>query len=655
VIDSPISEDAMVGSAVGAAIQGMRPIIEMQFAHFSTVGFNQIVNQAATLFWRTQVPCPIVVRLLRRHFGRRAVSQPDAGNDLRALSRPRGDDAGNGGGCLQHVDRSRAMNVAVWWKFCPIAQALMLLCVALASLADAAVFNVKDYGATGQKADDARPAIQKTIEACAAAGGGTVLVPPGEYTSGTLHLRSHVRFEIAAGATLFGSTNLTTYEFEKIPSKAALFFGEDLEDVTITGGGIVDGQAEYEWREDDMQEVFDHKTQMQKLGKSLRRSFPIGLPKREVFPHLVWLGRSKDVKINGLKFLHSQSWTIALYACERARFDSLYIYTSLQDGVWADGIDLDGCKDVVISNCTIETGDDCIIFISSDSWGPALPCENITVTNCRLSSASAGVKFSEGNRVGVRNVRVIDSVLTNVNRGFVFSTTLGGDISDVVLSNLTIHCNRFDWFWAGDGQPFHFRITRLSEFNKVPAKPGEPPPGAIRNITIRDVTAHAKGSSRLHGHTESWLDGIRLENVKLFVSSDPAAPFDVAEHALDFRRAKNIKIKAVEVFWKKPALQAWKSALYFEEIHGLDLDGFSGNSAWPERDVPATVLHEVTQAIVRNAWAVESTAILLKIIGQKSREIRIHRNQFRGAKVPYQIDASVPAGAVEILEKSFPD
>ena len=57
VLDSPISEDAMIGLAVGAAIEGMRPIIEMQFADFSTVGFNQIVNQAATLFWRTNVPC----------------------------------------------------------------------------------------------------------------------------------------------------------------------------------------------------------------------------------------------------------------------------------------------------------------------------------------------------------------------------------------------------------------------------------------------------------------------------------------------------------------------------------------------------------------------------------------------------------------------
>jgi acetoin:2,6-dichlorophenolindophenol oxidoreductase subunit beta len=63
VLDSPISEDAMMGTAIGAAIEGMRPIVEMQFADFSTVGFNQIVNHAATLYWRTEVPCPIVVRL----------------------------------------------------------------------------------------------------------------------------------------------------------------------------------------------------------------------------------------------------------------------------------------------------------------------------------------------------------------------------------------------------------------------------------------------------------------------------------------------------------------------------------------------------------------------------------------------------------------
>jgi pyruvate/2-oxoglutarate/acetoin dehydrogenase E1 component len=82
VLDSPISEDAMVGLAVGAAIGGMKPIIEMQFADFATVGFNQVVNQAATLFWRTNVPCPITLRL---PFGGTSGSGPFHSQSMEAI------------------------------------------------------------------------------------------------------------------------------------------------------------------------------------------------------------------------------------------------------------------------------------------------------------------------------------------------------------------------------------------------------------------------------------------------------------------------------------------------------------------------------------------------------------------------------------------
>ncbi len=519
----------------------------------------------------------------------------------------------------------------------------------------AAVFNVRDYGASGKKSDDARPAIQKAIEVCAAAKGGTVLIPAGEYTSGTLRLRSHVRIEIAAGATLFASTNPAAYEYEAIVAQAALFRGEDIIDVAIAGAGTIDGQAEYEWRDDDVEKGFSHKETMLALGKSLRRSFPKGLQQGAVLPRLAWLGRCKDVKFTGLKWLHSPSWTINLYACDRVTFDGLYVHTSLKEGVWADGIDLDGCKDVSISNCTIETGDDCIIFISSNVWGPARRCENITVTHCRLSSASAGIKFSEGNRAGVRNVRVSDCVLTNVNRGVVFYCTLqGGDISDVVLSRLTIDCSRFDWFWAGDGQPFHFRVAPLSELNKEPAKPGEPPPGTVRNITIRDITAHAKGTSRVYGHATSQLDGITFENIKLFLAADPSAPFDYADHAFDIRRAKNLKIKGLEVNWEKPALPAWQSALYLEDITGLTLDGFAARGA-PGENHPAVVLNKVAEASIRRARALEGTSIFLKAMGQESRGIRIQGNDLRHAKIPFQIDGQLPAGAVKLLDNLLPD
>lgn len=82
VLDAPISEDAMVGLAVGAAIEGMRPIIEMQFADFATVGFNQVVNQAATLYWRTNVPCPITIRL---PFGGTSGSGPFHSQSMEAI------------------------------------------------------------------------------------------------------------------------------------------------------------------------------------------------------------------------------------------------------------------------------------------------------------------------------------------------------------------------------------------------------------------------------------------------------------------------------------------------------------------------------------------------------------------------------------------
>src|SRR5450755_3233696 len=96
------------------------------------------------------------------------------------------------------------------------------------------VFNVKDYGASGRKADNARPAIQQAIDACGKAGGGTVYVPPGEYTSGQLHMRSGVRLLVEAGATIFASLDGHEFDSERT---AALIYGEDLHNIALEGRG----------------------------------------------------------------------------------------------------------------------------------------------------------------------------------------------------------------------------------------------------------------------------------------------------------------------------------------------------------------------------------------------------------------------------------
>jgi len=503
-------------------------------------------------------------------------------------------------------------------------------------------FNVKDYGATGRKADDARPAIEKAIEACAQAGGGTVILPAGDYTSGTIHLRSHVTLHIDAGATLYAATNDASFD------KQGLLYGEDLENVTIEGRGTVDGQAEYEWRLNDIDDAYirDNQLLAQAAGASMMRSFPKDLHTRKVYPHLVLLLRCKDVRIAGLSFLRSPSWTINPYACKRLNIDGIYIHTSQKDAVWADGIDPDGCKDVRISNSTIETGDDAIVFYSSTIWGPALPCENITITNCRLSSSSSALKFCDGNANSVRHVVVDNCVITNSNRGIAFMVYDGGYVSDVVLSNLTIETQRFPWFWWGDGDPILFTIRRRSEVVGKPPAPDEPPAGSIRNVIIRNVIAHGQGSCLIMGHPDSWLDHVSLENVKLYIAADPAAAYDKSVHAMQFRYARNLTVRDVDVIWEKPESKKWQSALYFQDMQDVTVENFIGAPAKLQTGTPALVLDQVDGARIFDSKARPGTGVFLKVIGASSHKIHLYDNELDGVKTPIQLGPNVKREAV---------
>jgi hypothetical protein len=526
----------------------------------------------------------------------------------------------------------------------------VVLCLArsLQAAPSQAIFNILDYGATGHKSDDARPAIQKAIEACGAAGGGTVYVPPGEYTSGQIRLRSYVTLYIEAGATVFVSKDSKAFDQGQT---AAFIYGEDLQKISIEGRGTIDGQSEYEWRLNELDDAYIRPNQllMTAMGKQLMRPFPSGFPKETIFPRMVLLIRCKDVRIIGLSFIRSRSWNINPYACERVVIDGVYIYSSLKEGVWADGIDPDGCKDVRISNSTIETGDDAIVFYSSNGWGPALPCENITVTNCRLSSASSALKFCDGNMVSIRKVTVDNCIITSSNRGIAFMVFNQGYVSDVVLSNLIVECVRFDWFWWGDGDPIHFDIKRISEIDPKRPKEQDPPVGSIRNVLIRNVIARGKGSCMINGHPESWLEGLSLENVKLFLSADPAAYAEKAVHAMKFRWAKDLKLKDVEVVWDKPASDKWESGLYLEDIQGLDLEGFSGRQAKAGSETPAVVLNQVEDAVIRNSKPREGSSLFLQVNGNKSRGIVLIGNDLRKAKVPYRLDSSVKSHEVRAL------
>jgi hypothetical protein len=523
----------------------------------------------------------------------------------------------------------------------------LLLCLFLLSLpafpAAEAVFNIKDYGATGHKTSDARPAIQKALDAAGAAGGGTVYLPPGAYTSGTLHLRSHVRLLIDSGATLFASLDGKAFD------KPSLLYGEGLDNITIEGRGTIDGQAEYIWQPNgDFDDALIRENMLlaKALGKPLMRSFPKGFGTETMYPHLVVLLHCTDVRITGLSFIRSRSWTINPYACRRLTIDGVYIHSSLKEAVWADGIDPDGCQDVRIANSTIETGDDAIVLWSSNIYGPALPCENITVTNCRLSSASSALKFCDGNMNCIRHVTVDNTVITDSNRGIAFMIFEGGYVSDVVLSNMTIECRRHDWFWWGDGDPIHFDIKRRSEVDGQP-HPNDPPAGSIRNVILQNIVAHGMGSSLINGHPDSWLDGIAFDNIKLFVSNDPESPLQKTVNAMRIRWARNLRLKNVEIAWEKPSSEKWRSPLALEDAQDVELDGFRGRPA--TSGAPALVLANVDRLTLRNSSAVPGTALFLDITGPRSRGIRLVNDDLGAAQTPYRLGAGAQPDAIRIV------
>jgi len=234
-------------------------------------------------------------------------------------------------------------------------------------------------------------------------------------------------------------------------------------------------------------------------------------------------------------------------------------------------------------------------------------------------------------------VTVDNTVIRDSNRGIAFMVFDGGYVSDVVLSNLTIECRRHDWFWWGDGDPIHFNIKRRSEVDGT-AHANETSAGSIRNVLIRNVVAHGQGTSMIHGHPDNWLDGVSLDNIKLFVSNDPDSPLQKTVDAMQVRWARNLKMRDVEVIWDKPASAKWQSALRIEDAQDLELDGFRGRPAGI--GAPAVAFMNVDGATVRNSNAVAGTELFLDIAGGKSRGIRLIGNE------PYRVGGGAQQDAV---------
>jgi hypothetical protein len=172
-------------------------------------------------------------------------------------------------------------------------------------------------------------------------------------------------------------------------------------------------------------------------------------------------------------------------------------------------------------------------------------------------------------------------------------------------------------------------------------------------VLIKNVIAHGKGSSVINGHPDSWLDGITFENIKLFLSTDTTVAYDKAVHAFKFQMAKNLRLRNIEIFWEKPESNKWESALYVEDVKGLEIDGFSGRQAKLGSVVAAVTLNRVERATVRDCQARAGTGTFLRVAGKTSGDICLVGNDFRQARSPYKLGSEVRKDAIRALA-SFP-
>jgi hypothetical protein len=272
------------------------------------------------------------------------------------------------------------------------------------------VFSVTEFGAVPDGTTDNTAAIQRAIDAAAAAGGGTVRVAGGAFMTYTLHPRSNTRLEIEAGASLEGGPDPLLYpEFEPSPhwrveyslrrNKRAMFYAVAQTNIAICGRGTINGHAE----------LFHERTEGTHWWRRKHDQLITG---RNIF-----LVGCKNVRLDDVTILNPSGWSMWLLDCEAVQVRGLKIEMDLRypNG---DGIHIGSCRDVTVSDCIVRSGDDALILraYQHQLHGP-VACERVVVANCVLQSNSSAIRIGWTHDYMIRDCRISNLVIRDSNTG----------------------------------------------------------------------------------------------------------------------------------------------------------------------------------------------------------------------------------------------
>ncbi|RPJ21556.1 MAG: glycoside hydrolase family 28 protein [Chloroflexi bacterium] len=403
------------------------------------------------------------------------------------------------------------------------------------------LFNVREHGAIGNGQTLDSRAIQSVIDACAARGGGTVTLPAGQYLTGSLFLRNNITLQLEAGAVLLGSENPEDYpvihsrwEGRHQDTHAPLIGGNHLQNIAVTGRGTIDGRGAVWWQA--------------KKDKTLAH------PR----PRLISFSDCSNVLIEGITAINSPSWTINPVHCHNVNIHAITILNPA-DSPNTDGINPDSCRLVRISDCYVSVGDDCITIKSGTEHEHPdryAPCRDITITNCTLERGHGGVVIGSEMSGGVKNVVISNCVFIGTDRGIRIKSRRGrgGTIEDIRVSNLIM-----DGVLCPFTMNLYYHIGERGNLNVSDKNPRSVDDGTprLRHIHFSHITArevkHAAGF--LYGLAEMPLEDISLSDISISISDEADSGYpemaddipSMSQAGFFIRNVHHLRLEHVEV------------------------------------------------------------------------------------------------------------
>lgn len=479
--------------------------------------------------------------------------------------------------------------------------------------------SVVDFGGVGDGIALNTDAFAKAMNALAAKGGGTLVVPQGVWLTGPIVFKSNINLHLVDRAIILFSPDKSLYPivetvFEGLDTRRCQspISGRNLTNVAITGNGAIDGNGQA-WRPLKKDKVSDKfwKNVTSKGGAFKRADYwmpsaqylhgdtisdmnvPRHLKTDEEWasvrdflrPVMVSFIECKNVFLQGVIFQNSPAWNLHPLMCENVIIDGVQVRNPsfAQNG---DGLDLESCKNSIIVNSTFDVGDDGICIKSGkdeDGRKRNRPCENVIVNNCTVFKGHGGFVVGSEMSGGVRNIKVSNCQFLGTDVGLRFKSNRqrGGTVENIYISNLSMFDIptdplSFNLYYGGkseveeleDGRKVVKEVAPVAVTDKTPT---------FRNIYIKDVTcSNARRAMYFNGLPEHNIDNINVENVTIH-----------SQLGAELAESKNITLKNVNIYPRTGA------ALRLSNVTDVRVEGLVTDAA-------IETIYEVTGRKTRN-------------------------------------------------------